>query len=318
MPVAKSPYRLAPSKMEELLSQIRGSLGYKDFIRPSLSPWGAQVLFVKKKASKIKAVKNWEAPRTPSEKSKTYDWGEEQEKTFQTLKDKLCNALVLSLLDVPKDLVVYGEASCQRLGCVLMQRGKVIAYASRQLKIHKKNYTTHDLELELFSDYDCEIRYHHGKENVVANELSRKEEVNPKRVRAMNMTIQSSIKGKILAAQNEAFEDILRTSVIDFEGCWDVHLSLVEFSYNNSYHSSIRCAPFEALYGRNCRSPILLADVREGQLIVPKIVQETTKKISQIIDRLKAAHDRQKSYANKRRKPLEFSVGDHVLLKVVP
>ncbi|GKD71245.1 reverse transcriptase domain-containing protein [Tanacetum coccineum] len=92
----------------------------------------------------------------------------------------------------------------------------------------------------------------------------------------------------------------------------------IEFSYNNSYHSSVRCAPFEALYGRKCRSPIMWAEVGEGQLIGPELVQETTKKISQIKDRLKAARDHQKCYADKRRKPLEFSVGDYVLLKVSP
>ncbi|GJY70349.1 putative reverse transcriptase domain-containing protein [Tanacetum coccineum] len=92
----------------------------------------------------------------------------------------------------------------------------------------------------------------------------------------------------------------------------------IEFSYNNSYHSSVRCAPFEALYGRKCRSPIMWAEVGEGQLMGPELVQETTKKILQIKDRLKVVRDRQKSYADKRRKPLEFSVGDYVLLKVSP
>ncbi|GJZ18413.1 putative reverse transcriptase domain-containing protein [Tanacetum coccineum] len=96
------------------------------------------------------------------------------------------------------------------------------------------------------------------------------------------------------------------------------HLLLVEFSYNNSYHFSVRCAPFEALFSRKCRSPIMWAEVREGQLIGPELEQETTEKILQIKDRLKAARDRQKSYADKRRKPLEFSVGDCVLLKVSP
>ncbi|GKC53427.1 putative reverse transcriptase domain-containing protein [Tanacetum coccineum] len=81
-------------------------------------------------------------------------------------------------------------------------------------------------------------------------------------------------------------------------------------------HRAVRCALFEALYGRKCRSPILWAEVGEGQLIGPELVQETTEKISQIKDRLKAARDRQKSYANKRRKPLEFSIGDYVFLKV--
>ncbi|GJR40568.1 putative reverse transcriptase domain-containing protein [Tanacetum coccineum] len=114
------------------------------------------------------------------------------------------------------------------------------------------------------------------------------------------------------------FKRKLRVCVLDFGGSWDVHLSLVEFSYNNSYHSSVRCASFEALYGRKCRSPIMQAEVGKGQFIVPELVQETTEKISQIKDRLKVARDRQKSYADKRRKPVEFSVGDCVLLKVSP
>ncbi|GKD67607.1 putative reverse transcriptase domain-containing protein [Tanacetum coccineum] len=113
-------------------------------------------------------------------------------------------------------------------------------------------------------------------------------------------------------------EDMLRACFLDFGGSWDVHLPLVEFSYNNSYHYSIGCAPFEALYGRKCRSPILWVEIGEGQLIGPEIVQETIKKISQIKDRLKTARDHQKSYADKRRKHLEFEVGDHVMLKVAP
>ncbi|GJT44949.1 putative reverse transcriptase domain-containing protein [Tanacetum coccineum] len=598
-PVAKFPYRLAPFELEELSGQLK-ELQDKGFIRPSSSPWGAPILFVKKNdgsfrmcidyrelnkltvknryrlpriddlfdqlqgsqffskidlrrylnllydsggayrtlkevqflkhvingngihvdPSKIKAVKNWKAPRTSTEKCKTFDWGEEQELAFQTLKDKLCNAPVLVLLDGPEDFVVYFYASGIGLGCVLMQRGKVIAYTSRQLKIHETNYTTHDLELgavvfalkiwrhylygtksviytdhkslqhifsqkelnirhhrwiELFSDYDCEIPYHPGKAKVVADALSRKERVKPKRVRAINMTLQLSIKDMILAAQKEAVDesaelqkgldemieqrndgtlyyldricvplkgdvktlimdeaykskysihpgadkmyydlrdrywwprmkndiaeygiatdfmtklprtssghdtiwvivdrltksayflpmredykmnilarlylneiaarhgmpisiisdrdtrftsrfwqsmqealetrfdmstayhpqtdgqskrtiqtlkDMLRACVLDFGGSWDVHLSLVEFSYNNSYHASVRCAPFEALYGRKCRPPIMWTEVGEGQLIGPELVQETTEKISQIKDRLKAA-----------------------------
>ncbi|GKF94771.1 putative reverse transcriptase domain-containing protein, partial [Tanacetum coccineum] len=116
----------------------------------------------------------------------------------------------------------------------------------------------------------------------------------------------------------QTLKDILRACVLDFGGSWDIHLLLVEFSYNISYHSSVRCALFEALYGRKCRSPIMWAEVGEGQLIGPELVQETTNKISQIKDRLKVARDRYKSYAEKRRKPLEFSVGDYVLLKGPP
>ncbi|GJY35025.1 putative nucleotidyltransferase, ribonuclease H [Tanacetum coccineum] len=230
---------------------------------------------------KIAAVKNWEAPTSPTgvrsflglagyyrrfianfsriakpltlltQKNKKYVWGAEQEEAFQLLKSKLCDAPILSLPDGVEDFVVYCDASNQGLGCVLMQRNKVIAYASRQLKIHEKNYTTHDLELgavvfalkfwrhylygtksviytdhkslqhifdqkelnmrqrrwiELFSDYECEIRYHPGKANVVADALSRKERVKPKRVRAMAMTIHSGVKGMIY------FFDNFRTS----------------------------------------------------------------------------------------------------------
>ncbi|GKD52171.1 putative reverse transcriptase domain-containing protein, partial [Tanacetum coccineum] len=168
--------------------------------------------------SKIEAVKNWKAPRTPSEvrsflglagyyrrfikdfskiakpltvltqKSKTYNWGEEQENAFQTLKDKLCNAPVLALPDGSKDFVVYCDMFGLGLGCVLMQRGK-------------RRW------IELFSDYNYEICDHPGKANVVADALSRKERVKPKRVRAMNMTLQLSIKDRILAAQKEASDE---------------------------------------------------------------------------------------------------------------
>ncbi|GJT80506.1 putative reverse transcriptase domain-containing protein, partial [Tanacetum coccineum] len=387
-------------------------------------------------------------------KSKTFDWGKEQELAFQTLKDKLCNAPVLPLPDGPEDFVVYYDASIG-LGRVLMQRGKVIAYASRQLKMHEKNYTTHDLELgavvfalkiwrhylygtksiELFSDYDCEIRYHPGQANVVADALSRKERLKPKRVRSMNMILQSSIKDRILVAQKEVVDESaglqrgldemiklrsdgalyyldqiwvplkgdVRTLIMDeaHKSKYSVHpgadkmyydlrdrywwpgmkkdiadykmdrlarlylneivarhgvpISIIsdrdghftsrfwqsmqealgtrldmstayhpqtdgqsERTIQTFYHSSVRCAPFKALYDRKCRSPIMWAEIREGQLTGPKLVQETIKKISQLKDRLKAARDRQKSYADKRRKPLEFSVGDYVLLKVLP
>ncbi|GJT94412.1 reverse transcriptase domain-containing protein [Tanacetum coccineum] len=460
-------------------------------------------------------------PNKIEAKNQKYVWGVEQEEAFQGLKNNLCDAPILTLPNGVEDFVVYYDASNQGLGCVVMQRGKVIAYASRQLKIHEKNYTTHDLELgavvfalkiwrhylygtksviytdhkslqhifdqkepnmrqrrwiELFSDYECEIHYHLGKTNVVADALSRKERLKPRHVRAMAMTIQPGMREKIQVAQSEALkqenilmenlygldqqmekkegadkmyydlrdiywwpgmkrdiatyvskcltcskvkaehqrpsgllqqpeihewkwdkitmdfitklprlksghdtiwvivdrltksahflairedysterlakiyideivarhgdpmsiisdrdgrftsrcwqttlEDMLRACVIDFGGSWDVHLPLAEFSYNNSYHSSIRCAPFEALYGRKCRSPILWVEIGESSLIGPELVQETTDKVVLIKEKLKAVRDRQKSYADNRRKPLEFEVGDRVMLKVSP
>ncbi|GJZ07143.1 putative reverse transcriptase domain-containing protein [Tanacetum coccineum] len=111
-------------------------------------------------------------------------------------------------------------------------------------------------------------------------------------------------------------EDMLRACVIDFRSSWDRHLPLVEFSYNNSYHTSIKDAPYEALYGRKCRSPICWSEVGDSQLTGPKLIRDTTEKIVQIKNRLLTARSRQKSYADKRAKPLEFEVGDMVLLKV--
>ncbi|GKF25313.1 putative reverse transcriptase domain-containing protein, partial [Tanacetum coccineum] len=176
-------------------------------------------------------------------------WGDKQEAAFQLLKQKLCSAPILALPKGSKDFIAYCDASKKGLGAVLMQREKVIAYASRQLKIHEKNYTIHDLELgavvfalkiwrhylygtkctvftdhkslqhilnqkelnmrqrrwlELLSDYDCEIRYHPGKANIVANALSRKEREPPLRVRALAMTIGFDLPKQILNAQTEA------------------------------------------------------------------------------------------------------------------
>ncbi|GKE54871.1 putative reverse transcriptase domain-containing protein [Tanacetum coccineum] len=116
----------------------------------------------------------------------------------------------------------------------------------------------------------------------------------------------------------QTLEDMLRACVMDFRKGWDRHLPLIEFFYNNNYHTSIKAAPFEALYGRKCRSPICWAEVGDAQLTGPEIVHETTEKIIQIKHRLQASRDRQRSYADKRRKPLEFQVGDKVMLKVSP
>ncbi|GJS28340.1 putative reverse transcriptase domain-containing protein [Tanacetum coccineum] len=116
----------------------------------------------------------------------------------------------------------------------------------------------------------------------------------------------------------QTLEDMLRACVIDFGNGWDRHLPLVEFSYNNSYHTSIKAAPFEVLYDRKCRSHVCWAEVGEAQLTGPEIIHETTEKIFKIRDRMQAARDRQKSYADKRHRPLEFEVGDKVMLKVAP
>ncbi|GJS31800.1 putative reverse transcriptase domain-containing protein [Tanacetum coccineum] len=476
-PVAKSPYRLAPSEVEELSGPLK-ELQDKELNRLTIKsryplpriddpldqlqrPYLDKFVIVfiddiliyskteEENVEHLRFIENFskiaKSLTILTQKSNTFDWGEELELAFQTLKDKLCNAPVLALPDGPEDFMVYFDASGIRLGCVLMQRGKVIAYASRQLKIYKENYTTHDLKLgavvfalkiwrhylygtksviytdhkslqhifsrkelnmrqrrwiELFSDYDCEIRYHPGKANVVADALSRKERVKPKRVRGLQRGLDEMIeqrsdetlyyldriwvplKGEgrtlimdeshkskyydlrdrtssrhdtiwiimdrlpksahflrmcedykmerlvrlylneivarhgvpilIISDRDSRFTSRFWQSIqealgtrLDMSTAYHPQtneglgfiLPLVEFSYNNSYHSSVRCAPFEALYGRKCCSPIMWAEIK---------------------DRLKAARDRQKSYADKRRKPLELSVGDYVLLKMSP
>ncbi|GJT73069.1 putative reverse transcriptase domain-containing protein [Tanacetum coccineum] len=193
-----------------------------------------------------------------TQKNKTYVWGDKQDEAFRILKEKLCNALVLALPDGPNNFVVYCDASKQGFGCVMMQQGKVIAYASRLLKTHEKNYTTHDLEL---GGVGYKTRHGHKTRH---------------------------------------------------------EYGLPPSDRRSDYHTSIKCAPFEARYGRKCRSPVIWTEVGESQLIGPEIVQETTEKIIQIKERLKMARSHQKSYTDKRCKPLEFKVRDRVLLKVSP
>ncbi|GJY57242.1 putative reverse transcriptase domain-containing protein, partial [Tanacetum coccineum] len=235
---------------------------------------------------------------------------------------------------VSEDFVLYSDASIKGLGTVLMQRMKVIAYASRQLKIYEKNYTTHDLELGEAQKEAIRV------ENLEAEDI--RDKFNKKIVEAVHeressktwntgVNHDSHFTSRVWKSLHKALgtqldlstayhpqtdgqsertiqtlKDILRACVIDFGNGWDRHLPLVEFSYNNSYQTSIKAAPFEALYGRKCRLPVCWAEVGEAQLTGPKIIHETMEKIFKIRDRMQAARDQQKSYADKTRRPLEF------------
>nr|GEV68586.1 reverse transcriptase domain-containing protein [Tanacetum cinerariifolium] len=232
-------------------------------------------------------------------KNKKYIWGENQESAFQLLKQKMGEAPILALPEENDDFVIYCDASHQGLEAVLMQREKVIAYASRQLKPYEENYTTHDLELGVpklrqSKKRTSKLRTYkewtkHLKYVLMEPDVSRIE------VGYHSLSMQSDLGTQLdmsTAYHSQAdgqskrtiqtLKDMLRACVIDFGKGWKRHLPLVEFSYNNSYRASIKAAPFEALYGRKCRSPVCWAKVRDVQLTGPKIIHETTKKIVRI------------------------------------
>ncbi|GKD50459.1 putative reverse transcriptase domain-containing protein, partial [Tanacetum coccineum] len=428
MLVAKSPYHLAPSELEEFSGQLK-ELQDKGFIQPSSLPWGAPILFVKKKVGSFRMCIDYRELSTLTVKNRyplpriddLFDqltryrhfeltvmpfgltnapvvfmdlmnkvcmpyldkfvivfiddiliYSKTQEEHVEHLRlvlgllkkdklyakfskcefwlrevqflghvingngiyvdpskieaDKLCNAPVLALPDRPKDFVVYCDASGIGLSCMLMQRGKVIAYASRQLKIHEKNYTTHDLELgavvfalKIWRHYlygTKSVKAEHQRPSgmiqqpeilvwkwegiamdfvtklprtssghntiwVIVDRLTKSAHFLPMRedykMERFWQSMQEALGTRLdmstayhpqTDSQSErtiqTLEDILRACVLDFGGSWDVHLPLVEFSYNNSYHASVRCASFEALYGRKCHSPIMWAEVGEG------------------------------------------------------
>ncbi|GJU30735.1 putative reverse transcriptase domain-containing protein [Tanacetum coccineum] len=302
---------------------------------------------------KIEAIKNWAAPMTPTEvsqflrlagyyqrfiesfsliskpltkltqKDKKYKWGKEEEEAFQLLKQKLCSAPILALPEGTKDFVVYCDASLKGFGAVLMQQEKVIAYASRHLKIHEENYTTYDLKLgayilnqkefnmrqrrwiELLSDYDYEIRYHPGKANVVADALSRKERIRPLHVRALVMTVHNNLPKQVLDAQKETMKrKNLKSSIKD------------RLDYYNNLKS---------LCGNGKGSTMV------SFLELPEGNDVGTDLIWVIVDRLtKSAHSLLMKKTDSMEKltqlylkefvtkPLEFKVEDMVLLKVSP
>ncbi|XP_071708242.1 uncharacterized protein [Rutidosis leptorrhynchoides] len=311
-PVARPPYRLAPSELQELSNQLQELLD-NGFIRPSSSPW---------------------------------------------------------------DFMVYCDASRQGLGCVLIQRQKVIAYASRQLKSLQHIFDQKQLNMrqrrwvELLNDYDCEIRYHPGKANVVADALSRKEKIKPLRVRALNISIRANLVSQIRDAQLEAVKEEhwkdeaikglikqievkgdgtryfagrlwvpkygeLRKLVLDeahktrysiHPGTGKMYHDIKEFYWWPNMKADVAtyvsqcltCAKVKVENQKPSGSPLCWSQVGDRQLTGPKIIHETTEKIFQIQERLKTAMSRQKSYADVRRKSLEFQVGDKVMLKVSP
>ncbi|GJS81013.1 putative reverse transcriptase domain-containing protein [Tanacetum coccineum] len=219
--------------------------------------------------------------------------GDKQEAAFQLLKQKLYSALSLHYMKEAKISSHTAHASKKGLGAVLMQREK-----SPQIKI-LSSIPGYD---KMYQDMK---KLYWSLQNALGTNLDMSTAYHPQTDGQSERTIQT-------------LEDMLRACAIDFGKGWVNHLPLVEFSYNNSYHASIKAAPFEALYGRKCRSPVCWTEVGEAQILGPELIQETTEKIIQIKQRMQAARDRQKSYADLKHKPMEFQVGDKVMLKVSP
>nr|GEY77188.1 putative reverse transcriptase domain-containing protein [Tanacetum cinerariifolium] len=282
--------------------------------------------------AKIEAIKDWDSPKTPTEIRQIL---EKAEAAFYLLKQKLCSALILALPEGSENFVVYCDASHKGLCTVLMQKEKVIAYASCQLKVYEKNYTTHDLELGavVFALKMWRHYLYAGQDTiwVIVDRLTKSAYFLPMREddtlekltrqylkevvsrHGVPVSIISDRDGRFTSHFWKSLNKALGTR-LDMSTTYNPETD--EFSYNNSYHTSIKAAPFEALYGRKCRLPICWAEVGDRHLTGPEIIRETTEMIVQIKIRIQAGRDHQKSYANVRRKPLEFQVGDKVMLKV--
>ncbi|GJU95220.1 hypothetical protein Tco_1319976 [Tanacetum coccineum] len=253
-PVAKSPYRLAPSEMQELFEQLQE---LQDEGRVKLRRVRAMSMNIQS------SVKD-KILTTPSETSKVE------------------NAPAKMLRDLDEQMEKRADDGCT-------------------------------LWIKLYSKYEYEIHYHPGRANVVIDALRRKERVKPRREMMRTVVMDEAHASRfrwmiylvVLADAAESVSDAIRFEayVIDFGG---------------SYQLSIWCAPFKALYGRKCRSPVIWAEIGGSSLIRPELVQEMTNKAVLVKEKPKAAGDRQKSYADNRRKPLEFEVGDWVMLKVSP
>nr|GEZ74535.1 reverse transcriptase domain-containing protein [Tanacetum cinerariifolium] len=218
--------------------------------------------------AKIKSIKYWASPKTQMEIRQFLGLA-----GYYRRKQKLCSVPILALPEGSKDFVVYYDASHKGLGVVLMQREKHIL-DQKELNMRQRRW------LELLSDYDYDICCHLGKANVVADTLSRKERIEPLWVRALVTTIGL---------------DLPKRSRPNIKGHRDC-----------CYHTSIKAAPYEALYGQKCRSPMCWAEDGEAQLTGPELIQEIMEKIFMIKLRIQASQERQKSRTDLKRKTMEL------------
>nr|GEV72683.1 reverse transcriptase domain-containing protein [Tanacetum cinerariifolium] len=299
--------------------------------------------------AKIESIKDWASPKTATEFCRFLGLAGYYKRFiegFSKIAKSMTNAPILAVPEGSEDFIDYCDASIKGLGAVLMQREKdniTMDFVTKLPSTQNGNNTIWVVVDRLTkSAHFLSIR-----ENDPIDELARLylEEVvtrqgipvsiicdqDPRFTSNFWMSFQKVMSTQLdmstayhphTDGQSErtiqTLEDMLRACVIDFENGWKRHLPLVKFSYNNSYHASIKVSPFEALYGMKCRSPVCWAEVGDAQLTSPELIHETTEKIIQIKQRIQADRDRQKSYTKVRRKPIEFQVGGRVRLKVSP
>ncbi|XP_070046304.1 uncharacterized protein [Nicotiana tomentosiformis] len=319
---------------------------------PPSGPKGIEV-----DSQKIAAVKNWPRPTTPTEirsilgltgyyrkfvegfstfaspltkltqNMVKFQWSDAYERSFQDLKSTLTKTPALTLPNGTNGLVVYFDASRIRPGCVLMQHVKVVAYASRQLKNHEKNYLRHDLEFATLAYQKLLAKEVHRLASLgvrLADSSERGVNVQNRAESSLVVEVKEKQYNDSLLTDVQAertiqtLEDMLRACILDFKGRWDDHLPLIEFSYSNSYHASIQMAPFGDLYGRICRSPIGWFEIGEAELIGLDLVHHAMEKVKIINERLKIDQSRHKSYSDVCHRDLEFKEDDWVFLKVSP
>ncbi|KAF3623052.1 hypothetical protein FXO37_32055 [Capsicum annuum] len=309
-PISIPSHRMAPAELKELKEQLKDLLD-KGFIRPSVSPWGAPILFMRKKDGTLRMCID-------------YHQLNKEKKMVELLKD-----YNMSVFYHPSKANIVADAlSRLSMGSVAHVENdkKELARDVHHLVKEKQDKDPSLVRLKE-SDKDQKVKVEHQRLGGVMQEFSiptwKWEEVNMDFVISLPPSHRHHDSIWVVTDGQaertiQTLEDMLRACAFDFKGSWNDHLLLIEFTYNNSFHASIQMAPFEALYGRRCRSPIGWFEVGETAVIGLDVVFEAMEKFKLIRERLKIAQSRQKSYADVRRKDIEFNINDLMYLKVSP
>ncbi|WVZ94093.1 hypothetical protein U9M48_040030 [Paspalum notatum var. saurae] len=251
------------------------------------------------------------------EKDAAFKWTADRQAAFDELKRRLTTAPVLTLPDQQKKFTVYCDASRDGLGCVLMQEGKVVAYGSRQLRKHEVNYLTHDLELAAVMPPELCEEFESLNLGFLSHTTVAAFEAEPTLEEEINKYQKEDEK------LQEIRESLKKGEAPDFkedERAYSIHPGSTKMYYDlkESYQASLKKSPFEALYGRRCRTPLFWDQIGEKQVFSPGIIEDAEQQLRVVQKNLKIAQSRQKSYADNRRRELNFKVDDFVYLKVSP